>query len=313
MPCGVAHLQHVHCALQVHWDKEEEDFEGYVRDYEPGGDFPYEVAYDDGDEEWGHFSATHFHTDEVNRKYTWLTKQDVAVSAAAAAVWAQQKLTDAKSSAFEPASAQTQAPPATASNARPSVSLATQKGLLRANQSKAQAEKADNAKQSVGTQPLPSSNGQAISPTQEQQAAANDKDSKPDLEAHVVQHKFVAAKAKAASPPADEEAAIAPNKRQRISPATDSTTPTKLRDSTPRIPAESKSAAAATAAAAHPSPASAKQVQRQGVLKEPKLRRLRKASDVSAAAHTAELPVQAPDLQHVQVSTHQQHYDAWNC
>ena len=302
----------MHCALQVHWDKEEEDFEGYVRDYEPGGDFPYEVAYDDGDEEWGHFSATHFHTDEVNRKYTWLTEQDVAVSAAAAAVWAQQKLTDAKSSVFEPASAQTQAPPATASNARPSVSLATQKGLLRANQSKAQLEKADNVKQSLGSQPLPSSNGKAISSTQEQQAAANDKDSKPDREAHVVQNKSVV-KAKAASPAADEEAAIAPNKRRRISPAKDSTTPPKLRDSTPRMPAESSLAAETTAAAAHPSPASAKQAQQQGVLKEPKLRRLRKASDVSAAAHTAEQPVQAPDLEHVQVSTHQQHDDTWNC
>lgn len=63
---------------------EEEDFEGYVKQFCPGLRYPYEVAYDDGDEEWGWFSATQFHTDEVSRKYSWLTDQDEAVAEAAA-------------------------------------------------------------------------------------------------------------------------------------------------------------------------------------------------------------------------------------
>ena len=63
---------------------EEEDFEGYVKQFRPGLRYPYEVAYDDGDEEWGWFSATQFHTDEVSRKYSWLTDQDEAVAKAAA-------------------------------------------------------------------------------------------------------------------------------------------------------------------------------------------------------------------------------------
>lgn len=63
---------------------EEEDFEGYVKQFRPGLRYPYEVAYDDGDEEWGWFSATQFHTDEVSRKYNWLTDQDEAVARAAA-------------------------------------------------------------------------------------------------------------------------------------------------------------------------------------------------------------------------------------
>lgn len=61
---------------------EEEDFEGYVKQFCPGLKYPYEVAYDDGDEEWGWFSTTQFHTDEVNRKYSWLTDQDEAVAKA---------------------------------------------------------------------------------------------------------------------------------------------------------------------------------------------------------------------------------------
>lgn len=63
---------------------EEEDFEGYVKQFCPGLRYPYEVAYDDGDEEWGWFSTTQFHTDEVSRKYSWLTDQDEAVAKAAA-------------------------------------------------------------------------------------------------------------------------------------------------------------------------------------------------------------------------------------
>lgn len=61
---------------------EEEDFEGYVKQFCPGLRYPYEVAYDDGDEEWGWFSMTQFHTDEVDRKYSWLTDQDEAVAKA---------------------------------------------------------------------------------------------------------------------------------------------------------------------------------------------------------------------------------------
>ena len=63
---------------------EEEDFEGYVKQFRPGLKYPYEVAYDDGDEEWGWFSATQFHTDEVSREYSWLTEQDEVVARAAA-------------------------------------------------------------------------------------------------------------------------------------------------------------------------------------------------------------------------------------
>ena len=84
------HVREAHCkvlvdhGMQVHWQMEEEDFEGYVKQFRPGLRYPYEVAYDDGDEEWGWFSATQFHTDEVSRKYSWLTDQDEAVARAAA-------------------------------------------------------------------------------------------------------------------------------------------------------------------------------------------------------------------------------------
>lgn len=61
---------------------EEEDFEGYVKQFRADSEYPYEVAYDDGDEEWGWFSTTLFHTDEVSRKYSWLTDQDEAVAKA---------------------------------------------------------------------------------------------------------------------------------------------------------------------------------------------------------------------------------------
>ena len=67
---------------QVHWQMEGEDFEGYVKHFRRGTKYSYEVAYDDGDEEWGWFSASHFHTDEVSRKYSWLTDQVEVVARA---------------------------------------------------------------------------------------------------------------------------------------------------------------------------------------------------------------------------------------
>jgi len=73
---------------QVRWEQEEEDFEGFIKRYRPDSTYCYEVAYDDGDEEWGWFSATHFHTDEVQRKFTWLQEQDEQVAKAASKAWA---------------------------------------------------------------------------------------------------------------------------------------------------------------------------------------------------------------------------------
>ena len=69
---------------QVRWEQEEEDFEGFVKRLRPNSKYCYEVAYDDGDEEWGWFSDTHFHTDEVQRRYTWLQEQDEKIAQAAA-------------------------------------------------------------------------------------------------------------------------------------------------------------------------------------------------------------------------------------
>ncbi|KAL0026343.1 hypothetical protein WJX79_000820 [Trebouxia sp. C0005] len=62
--------------VTVRWEQEEEDFEGFIKRFRPDSTYCYEVAYDDGDEEWGWFSATHFHTDEVQRRFTWLQEQD---------------------------------------------------------------------------------------------------------------------------------------------------------------------------------------------------------------------------------------------
>ena len=66
----------------MHWQTEGEDFEGYVKQFCPGLKYPYEIAYDDDDYEWGWLSATHFHTNEVSRKYSWLTDQDQAIAKA---------------------------------------------------------------------------------------------------------------------------------------------------------------------------------------------------------------------------------------
>ncbi len=74
--------------VQVRWEQEEEDFEGFIKRFRPDSTYCYEVAYDDGDEEWGWFSATHFHTDEVQRKFTWLQEQDEQVAKAASKAWA---------------------------------------------------------------------------------------------------------------------------------------------------------------------------------------------------------------------------------
>lgn len=73
----------------MHWQTEGEDFEGYVKQFCPGSKHPYEIAYDDDDYEWGWLSATHFHTDEVSRKYTWLTDQDQAIAKAVEQVRSQ--------------------------------------------------------------------------------------------------------------------------------------------------------------------------------------------------------------------------------
>ncbi len=74
--------------MQVRWEQEEEDFEGFIKRFRPDSTYCYEVAYDDGDEEWGWFSATHFHTDEVQRKFIWLQEQDEQVAKAASKAWA---------------------------------------------------------------------------------------------------------------------------------------------------------------------------------------------------------------------------------
>ena len=86
---------------QVRWEQEEEDFEGFIKRFRPDSTYCYEVAYDDGDEEWGWFSATHFHTDEVQRKFTWLQEQDEQVAKAASKAWAALEGSQNVSSSFE--------------------------------------------------------------------------------------------------------------------------------------------------------------------------------------------------------------------
>ena len=89
---------------QVRWEQEEEDFEGFVKRLRPNSKYCYEVAYDDGDEEWGWFSDTHFHTDEVQRRYTWLQEQDEKIAQAAA-----KALAAVEGSKQTPASAESKA------------------------------------------------------------------------------------------------------------------------------------------------------------------------------------------------------------
>ncbi len=113
---------------------EEEDFEGFVKQFRSDFEYPYEVAYDDGDEEWGYFSATHFHTDEVRRRYTWLHDQDEAVAKAAAQVWQTLEATEpqpVKASA-EATSNTTASRPAAAVPSGAIGSLALRKDQLRA-------------------------------------------------------------------------------------------------------------------------------------------------------------------------------------
>lgn len=300
-------------AVKVHWKQEETDFEGFVRDFQPGADFPYEVAYDDGDEEWGYFSDKHFHTDEVNREYTWLTDQNESVAKAAAAVLEQQKLTDAKLGPLQAdkpsGKIHDRASPSTAhapTHPANTMSLAAQKGLLRANRPGVQ--QIGHGNQSAKTLPT-SSNGRASSPALQQQAHAQNAGCKPDVKPDRVQCTSVAAtKAKAASPESEKDATIAPNKRRRLSSASEHT-PSKKRDSSASLPAEldeinpstSRPATAGvvtTTASALPVPQAevAQDGQQQETVKEPKRRRLRKASDVSTAAHESEQIQQAPGI-----------------
>ena len=86
---------------QVRWEQEEEDFEGFIKRFRPDSTYCYEVAYDDGDEEWGWFSATHFHTDEVQRRFTWLQEQDEQVAKAASKAWAALEGSQHVLSSFE--------------------------------------------------------------------------------------------------------------------------------------------------------------------------------------------------------------------
>ena len=129
---------------QVRWEQEEEDFEGFIKRFRPDSTYCYEVAYDDGDEEWGWFSATHFHTDEVQRKFTWLQEQDEQVAKAASKAWAalegsqhvlsslEQKASTASVERTSNAAAPKAAATATASGAIGS--LALRKDQLRAFQ-----------------------------------------------------------------------------------------------------------------------------------------------------------------------------------
>ncbi|KAL3151956.1 hypothetical protein ABBQ32_001081 [Trebouxia sp. C0010 RCD-2024] len=116
---------------------EEEDFEGYIKQFRPG-EYPYEVAYDDGDEEWGWFSTTLFHTDEVSRKYSWLTDQDEAVAKAAAKAFMHlEGPTAASANTAKPESSSSTALAAVAPSVAPSLtgtvgSIAFKKDQLRA-------------------------------------------------------------------------------------------------------------------------------------------------------------------------------------
>ena len=297
--------------VKVRWKEEETDFEGFVRDFQPGADFPYEVAYDDGDEEWGYFSDRHFHTDEVNREYTWLTGQNESVAKAAAAVPQKQKQADVtpvslqladKSSAPINDGTKSSNEPTHQSN---TMSLAAQKGLLRANRSGVQ--QTGHGKQSAEALPTPASNGKAGSPVLQQQAHAKVTGRKPNLEADQVQLNNIAAtSAKAVSPESEQDAVIAPNKRRRLGSASEHNTPPKKRDSSASLPAESNdiepsvsrpatAAVVTTTASALPVPQAevAQDGQQQESVKEPKRRRLRKVSNFSVSAHQSEQLQQA--------------------
>lgn len=280
-----------------------------MRDYKPSETFPYQVAYDDSDDEWGYFTPTHFHTDEVNRKYSWLPDQDAVIAKAVATLNEQQESKGSKADADQsaPLPKSNSVPPSAAPSAGPKpipLSLAAQKSLLRANKPATERGSASYDRPDADAQTVPTTNGKArFTSTEQQQPAATKVTSiKPDVKAAAVLQKSIAeAKSKAARSDPDEEASIAPNKRRKVSPGPDSNTPPKKRPSTssmladakhlvhmrskPTAPAALGAATAASSPVAQLSLQPAKDAQHQA---EPKRRRLQKLSDASAAAQQAE-------------------------